>query len=327
MKKQLGRLGAVVALLGVFLVAGWAVPVSTARADGPNAFHFYFPQQIYQARNLSGESIVKGKLTYHGGPIMKTDTTYAIYWAPSGHPIDAGYQSLINRYFQDISGTKFYNILTQYYMTGGKHIANQSPFGGSWVDTTPYPHVGNGSDPLTDADIQASVLRAISANGWPLGLHAQYFVFTAQGIESCANSTSCTIGTSHPAYCAYHSFFKSGKKPVVYANMPYAGTWKTGFQYNCGTLTTSPNGNEDADLEISVASHEHFEAVSDPKPTYSSAAWYDSHGYEIGDKCAYYYGKVAVDGSNLSLHGHPYIIQLEWSNAAKSGVGNCVKKY
>lgn len=307
----------------VFSIAVAALVASggTARADGPDSgVHLFYTRGYYEKLAQSPEFNIKGKLLYHGGSIVKQSKTYAIYWAPSGYSIPADYETLLNRYFQDVGGTNLYKILTQYYQTGPTYIKNVSTFAGSWTDTTAYPHAGTPGDPLTDADIRASVTRAISANGWPTGLSAIYFVFTAPGIESCQDSTHCTPGTAHPSYCAYHGFFKSSNKVLLYANMPYAETWTT----QCRLFTVSPNNNLAADSEISITSHEHFEAVTDPKPTFSAAAWYDAKGYEISDKCAYNYGPVAGDGSNVALHSHPYIVQKEWSNSAKSNAGACV---
>src|SRR5690349_7249401 len=36
-------------------------------------------------------------LAYHGGPVMHTNTVYAIYWVPPGYSVSANYQTLINR--------------------------------------------------------------------------------------------------------------------------------------------------------------------------------------------------------------------------------------
>ena len=114
---------------------------------------------------------------------------------------------------------------------------------------------------------------------------------------------------------------------VLYANMPYAAS----FGQNCGLVSKSPNNNAAADTEISIVSHEHLEAVTDANPPPGgpeppTTAWTDSDGYEIADKCAYDYGSIKSDGSNMNLNGHPYIIQLEFSNLASSGKGACVKK-
>ena len=151
-----------------------------------------------------------------------------------------------------------------------------------------------------------------------------YFVFTAQGVESCLDSSACTPGTANPAYCAYHGYFTSSNTPYIYANMPYAATWGA----LCGTFSKSPNHDSPADTEISVTSHEHFEAVTDLNPPPlgpipGTTAWVDKTGFEIGDKCAYKYGGVSADGHNIKLNGHPYIMQLEWSNK----VTGCAKSF
>jgi hypothetical protein len=278
-------------------------------AQGPRtAIHIYHSTGWNQQHPRAPTA--GGNLLYFGGPVMHTVTAYTIFWEPSGHSIDSGYQSLLNRYFGDIGGSNMYSIVTQYYDNPGTvHLQNVSTLGGTWVDSTPYPHAGSSSDPLQDADIQASVTRAISANGWPTGTSNAFFVFTALGIESCSGSTSCTPGTPNPAYCAYHGTFPIAGNQVVYANMPYDETWTT----KCRGFTTSPNGNIAADSEISTASHEHFESATDPLVN----AWFDSTGYEIGDKCAYNYGTISPDGHNVTLNGHLYITQQEWSNAVK----------
>lgn len=284
-------------------------------AQGPTtAIHIYHTRDWHLQSSLAPSAT--SNLLYFGGPVMHTVTAFTIFWAPSGHPIDSGYQSLIDRYFNDIGGSNLYNIVTQYYDDPGTvHLQNISSLGGTWVDTTTYPHAGTSSDPLQDADIQSSVTRALSANNWSSGTSNVFFVFTAQGIESCSSNTSCTPGTPYPAYCAYHGTFPFAGNQVVYANMPYDETWTT----TCRGFTTSPNGNIAADSEISTASHEHFEAATDPLLN----AWFDSTGFEIGDKCAYTYGSISPDGHNVTLNGDLYIIQQEWSNA----VTGCASSY
>lgn len=323
MFKHWGKGIAFVGLLVAFLVTALVSSDGIAQAAGPAAHVHLFLTRSARL-GLSPTQVLKGPLLYHNGPIVQKSNTYAIFWEPSGHTTAQGYKDLITRYFNDIGGTPFYNTLTQYYQTSPtKFIQNKSTFKGSYVDTTTYPHTGSGIDPLTDADIQAAVVRALGANGWPTGLNNYYFVFTAPNIESCIDASDCTPGTSNPVYCAYHGNFKHAGKDVIYSNMPYGGSYGT----DCSGFALSPNANLDADIEISTLSHEHIEGVADPKVSTGPYAWYDAHGYEMADKCGYVYGTIAGDGSNVSLHGHPYIIQLEWSNAAKNHKGGCVKKY
>lgn len=324
---------------GLSVLAVFVAPVNPAGANAagfahPKHLHFFRTKDWYVQRHETGPGAGPGlgvtvpesrvaadlaaaagtaNMTYHGGSVMRTFTAYAIYWGPGTHTIPNTYQALVNRWFSDVGGSPLYNITTQYYEgSPPTYIQNFATFGGAWVDTVnPYPHAGTGADPLADSDIQGEVVRAITANRWPNGgSDVGFFVFTAKGIESCADSVDCTIGTPHPAYCAYHSVFFSGNL-IIYANMPYDGTWSSGFAHTCGDFTLSPNNDPDADMEISTTSHEQFESITDPL----GDAWFDGGGNEIGDKCAYMYGSVAGDGHNVTANRDPYIVQQEWSNA------------
>jgi hypothetical protein len=82
---------------------------------------------------------------------------------------------------------------------------------------------------------------------------------------------------------------------------------------NFGTLQ-SPNGNPDADTEVSRTSHEAMESITDPD---ISTGWYDSSGYENGDECAYVYG--ATQGTPCALYsqvigGRNYLTQEDFSD-------------
>jgi hypothetical protein len=270
-----------------------------------------------------------GQLTYHGGPVMqKASRTYAIFWEPrslqNGNPthVSATYNSLIKRYFQDVGGQGLYQNNTQYYQIKAgqtQHILNASSLAGTFVDTSAYPASGcvDAQTPgncLTDSQIQAEVRHALTAKGWTPGPSKMFFVFTSFGEGSCFDASSSQCAFFGPqGYCAYHGAFTSGGKNVIYANMPYTGTDLNA----CGT-STSPNNDFDADSTINVTSHEHMEAVTDPLLT----AWYDAAGFEIGDKCAWDFGSVSLDGgqANQEWNGHFYILQREWDNARRGCV-------
>jgi hypothetical protein len=278
-------------------------------------------------------------MVYHTGPIMPTVAAYTIFWIPPGRAVSAQYRSLLNRYFQDIGGSKFYAITSQYYQEPPRqYIQNVSTLAGTWVDTAPYPNGGlYPFDFVYQNDIRQEVQRAIAINGWPSGgYNVMFFVFTAMGVESCVdNGSVCTPGAAQyfnqpGGYCAYHSAYGTVNTPVIYANMPYDATWGA----SCASMTGYPN-DPDSDIEISTTSHEHFESVTDPV-FYQDAVgfhygWTDPDGGsgEIGDKCAYRYGAEQGDGANVILNGHRYIAQQEWSNAAFNGTAfsGCALSY
>jgi len=265
-------------------------------------------------------------LEYHNGPVMRaTSTSYAIFWLPptlqdsTATSVSATYISLISRYFGDIGGSSLYNVATQYSDSGGS-IANSSTLGGVWVDTSAYPasdcqDSSTPGDCMSDTQFQNEVAKAMQANGWNGGLNSLFYVFTSAGEGSCFDSSSSACAFTQ--YCAYHSYFQSSTgQNVIYANMPYTGTALNG----CG-VSDSPNNDINADSTINVLSHEQMEAVTDPLLN----AWYDGLGNEIGDKCAWTFGTINLDGNlaNAQWRNDFYLVQQEWSNTDS----NCVISY
>ena len=321
LKAPFRQVSVVLSLTALLLVIASAFPVIATAQPQPRT-HIFHTRQWHDQHAAAGKPGSANNMNYYGGKVMLSSTNYLIFWIPPNYTVSSTYQSLLERYFKDVGGSAFYGIMTQYYQedTARQYITNASSWGGSTTDETAYPEGrGTATNPLTDADIQAEVAKVAQAKGWTRDLTHMFFVFTAKGVESCIDATTCTPGTAHPAFCAYHGYFNLSGTNYIYANMPYDETWAT----SCRSFRKSPNNDFAADSEISVTSHEHFEAVTDlnPPPTTPNppvTAWTDSAGYEIGDKCAYNYGRQAKDGSNITLNGHPYIMQLEWSNA-KSG--------
>jgi hypothetical protein len=256
-------------------------------------------------------------LTYGGAKVQVKNTNYVILWEPpklqdgTASFVSPMYNSLISRYFTDVGGNGLYNNNTQYYqIINGtkKNIKNISTLGGVYLDTTAYPknHCNDpntGANCVNDQDMRDAVARARQANGWKATPKDMFFVFTVKNEGSCAVLDIGNLGCSFSNWCGYHYF--SGK--MMYANMPYANT----FAGNCTTRTSFPN-DPDADVTLSVASHEQMEAVTDG---YYPNGWNSPSG-EIGDLCAYNYGTVGLDGgkANEQWNGNFYILQQEWSN-------------
>jgi len=261
-----------------------------------------------------------GNLRYHGGPVQHGSTVYAIYWDPAGYSMSSDYTTVINRFFTDVAADsgKTSNVFyagTQYYDYSG-HEAYSVAFGGSYVDTNPFPASGCSDSVsqttvcLSDAQIQAEVKRVAQLRGWGYGPSKEFFMFTARNVGSCANSSDCAFSQ----YCAYHSWVGSGSAEYLYANMPYADTVTSACD-----AEPHPNGSA-ADATINVTSHEANETMTDP----NGNAWYDLSGYENGDKCAWYFGSsigsTPYGAYNQLIDGHPYELQLEYSNATQSCV-------
>jgi hypothetical protein len=305
----------------VFAAALAAALAAAAVAASGSGSAIGAPQPQSQFRGvvpstLAGPSQVSGgRLVYHGGPVMRTNTTYAIYWAPAGFGYQSGYESSLDRFLGNVAAdsgklSNVYAISTQYSDSSGP-IAYRSAFAGSFHDSSPYPAGGCDDSPyasvcLTDAQIQAELQAFTSANHLPVNGTTVYFLFTPLDVGSCFDSTS--TGCSYRQYCAYHG----NAGTLIYANMPYADQNKANGACD---IEPHPNGNQ-ADATINVTSHEHIEAVTDPYGT----GWYDAGGYEIADLCAWNFGSqlgsTQSGAYNQTIANGLYELQQEWSNSA-----------
>ena len=261
-----------------------------------------------------------GGLTYHGGSVMRTNTTHAIYWQGSpSNPFPANYENLINRYLGDVAadnGTRgnVYSTDIQYF----DQVANiqyKSTFGGALTDTTAYPTVGcvptslSYNHCITDDQLANELDSFLTAHpGLRRGLGHVYFVFLPPGVQTCNNAQTDCSGTT---YCAYHSgFFETNSSaPVtIYANQPYIADVN-------GCITGVTPNDANADPTIDATSHEHNESITDPL----GDAWYADSAPpgqgENGDLCNTSYGPLPPGQDfNQVIGGHHYFIQAEWSN-------------
>ncbi len=289
-----------------------------------------------EAKEGSGSpAAVKKPMAYHGGPIMSSNTNYALYWDPTGGPeYPAGYQSGINRYFEDLahdSGGEQNtdSVLAQYGDEAGEFASYNSHFGGALIDTDTYPANGcsAASICLTVEQLRAEITKYVEAHGLPIGLTHEYFLLTPPGVESCVEAAGhdCSAGTKHAGYCSFHSYIATAQGTIIYANTPYMeGT-------NCDYGEEHPNNNpSDATLGGGLV-HEHSESLTDPEFT----AWYYETGKEkeeIADRCRTFkeateYGEPlgrAPDGAkyNEVINGDLYYYQQMWSNAT----GECEQR-
>lgn len=280
-------------------------------------------------------------LVYGSGPVMRNPTNYLIFWQPAGGyapAFPAGYQAGIEKFFQNVGGTPFYNIVTQYNDSSGVPVPNATSLGApSWTDTntgapsgcdgTPTGAVGSTPHcPLTDGDIQNEVTVALAANPQWLrpGINVEYYVYTPTSVGECSGkgkdgndqcfdiNEGIAASGQDAAFCAYHSYFGTN---TIYSYMPFASDG------NCvGTPSTFPNGKV-LDIVLSPTSHEMVESNTDPLINGWKGAGGNSD--EIGDKCSYIYGYVAPDGTNFVLNGNRYQIQEEYSN----DIAACTKRY
>jgi hypothetical protein len=244
-----------------------------------------------------GASLVplgSGDLIDHGGPVLSEVHVYPIFWGPTSTTFSTSYQSSISSFFQAIecgSGTStptcggHADLAKQYFRSAPAAIK----FGRAFTDTSAPPK----SSPSTSSIVAeaAKVIKASGSSIDPLGL---YMVFTSNF-------------PARTGYCAWHSAgsYKATTKSVAtwfaVAYMPFVGTTAGCSAANLpGYIAkTSPA----VDSVINVTTHELFEAMTDSLLR-NQSAWYDSAGYENGDKCAWNFGST--------MNG--YRVQSEYDN-------------
>lgn len=329
--KILGAVCAAAVALVVFVPAADAIVVNTP--GGPVS---YLPLSEASAPSAglspTASTVPTGEppLLYHGGPVMHSQTAYAIFWAPSGFSFPSGYQTGIENFLEHVAAdsgksTNVYSVSAQ-YTDGAGHATYLDSYGGSFTDTTAYPtsgtcppysgfHGETYTACITDEKLEAEVLADITANsasGWPHGLGAEYYLVLPPHAGSCFDATHGACFDTEHGFCAYHSFTEANTS--IYANISYS----PGDPSGCG-VGEYPNGhaNGNVDDTLSSLSHEANESITDPLLN----AWFDEEGLENGDECRNSsddFGE-SLGGSagtlfNQAIDSAHYYLQQEWSN-------------
>jgi hypothetical protein len=221
-----------------------------------------------------------GPLIDHGGKILPTSHTYAIWWGSSSawsSDVQPGIASL----FEGFDKSAYLGI-AQRYMRGAS-IA--SVYEGSKVDPSAPPKK------VSARTLASEVAKEYGTSLDPDGI---YFVYTSN-FPKGGN------------FCAWHSLATVNGQSISVAYMPnttnVAGC-DPGNLYNV-------SGSEGLRSLANVTAHEFMESVTDTLPANGTYAWIDSSGSEIGDKCAWQFtGAVTLRNKTT------WQLQEEWSNAA-----------
>ncbi|MFI5282789.1 MAG: PKD domain-containing protein, partial [Candidatus Dormibacterales bacterium] len=274
---------------------------------------------------FNSASPIMGGVTVGGNPGHVTITP--VYWTPSGYSFTAGYKTVVNGYIANVAAaskqnTNVFSVSTQYYefIPGPKgginaHIGYVVQAGAEVDATDAFPAQGGLAGCtanagftacVTDSALQAELQSRLAALSLPIDDSHLYTVMFPSTVETCfgPGPASPTNQCSTNVYCAYHS--GAGPPYLLYTNEPYPDL------AHCSS-GQAPNGDAEADAQVSLISHEANEAITD-----SFGAWMDSAHYENGDECAYVYG-IPLGGSSGTFYnqvigaGH-YYTQDEFSN-------------
>ena len=239
-------------------------------------------------------------LIFHGGPVMGTQSTgplvvTPIFWNPAGHPMDPGYKSS-STYLGDVaprSGqhTNVFSTLTEYFGNNGQ-IRYKVRAGTPIDDTSALParrlHLAR-TDTHRDLRRRLRLQRLpgrCPGSGrdqqrhrgqQPAGqLSHIYVLFLPKHVESCFIRRLDTHRRPTPARSttsrARPTARTTARPPTGDACTRTCRSRSTmsPVGFTCGSdassfgVIESPNGNPDADTEISPTSHEIMEAITDP---------------------------------------------------------------
>jgi hypothetical protein len=221
-------------------------------------------------------------MTYHGGKIMTTANTAAIFWGTSWPTYSGDKITGIDLWYTGFNNSNYAKTSDEYTGSNGQ-VAPA---------TTHEGHVIDGSA-STSGNNTATILNEVCkviTNPDPSG-NGYYAVYT-------------DTPRGNAQYCAWHSYGSCNGIPVQFAYF-----FKLDGDPGCDPQDTSGLHSQGLAALANVSGHELSEARTDPA---NPGAWYDGSGQENGDKCAWTFGAPLVTFSD----GTQWKIQGEWSNSA-----------
>ena len=230
-------------------------------------------------------------MTYHGGKILPTVVTKAIFWGPSwanstfvGDKITG-----LDSWYTGASGSNYAKTVDEYTDQFGHQVSATSTHQGHVIDTSTATGGGSTSAILNE------VVKQVNAGNIVLNSNGDSYI-----------PVYVDVKRGNAGYCAWHSSGTIGGTIVQFA-----------FFFNldgdpgCDPGDTTTGHSQGLAALANVTAHELSEARSDPA---GPGAWYDSSGAENGDKCAWTFNVASVKFPN----GTSWKLQGEWSNAAYS---------
>jgi hypothetical protein len=221
-------------------------------------------------------------MVYHGGKIMTTAVTKAVFWGTSWGSYTGDKITGMDTYYSGFGGSNYAKTSDEYTGSNGQ-VGAATTHQGHLIDTSAATGGGNTSAILAEV---CKVITSPDASG-----EGYYPVYT-------------DLPRGNAGYCAWHSAGSCGGH-----NVQFAFFWKLDGDAGCDPQDTSGQHSQGLAAIANVSGHELSEARTDPG---SPGAWYDPSGNENGDKCAWSFGAPLVTFSN----GSQWKIQGEWSNKA-----------
>jgi hypothetical protein len=294
-RSKLSVLGIFVALVATSLTL-LAQKRSVLDTNPPvRGIHWARGQQPAQTRGGNPD------LTWHGGPIMETAQTAAIFWGSnwSNQNFVSDKITGLDSWYIGVGGSAYGATVDEFTGPQGTRVSDTIGYLGHYVDATPGPSRA----PKTSA-VLAEVCKVIPQS--QLASNGYYAVYI-------------DAPRAHAGYCAWHSAGSCGGVPIQFAFF-----FNLDGDAGCDPQSTITTQSQGLAALANVSGHELSEARNDPRLN----AWYDSSGAENADKCSWTFG-----GPYVSFGNTRWKIQGNWSNYAydnnlgypnRSGQNGCV---
>jgi hypothetical protein len=229
-------------------------------------------------------------MTYHGGKIMPTAITQAIFWGSSWGSYSGDKITGMDTWYTGFNGSNYAGTSDEYAGSNGQ-VGRATTHRGHVVDTSSSAAAAGGSTSATLTEVCNAVTNPDPAGN---GFYAVY-------IDAPRGNAN---------YCAYHSYGACHGVPVQFAFF-----FNLDGDAGCDPQDTSGLHSQGLAAIANVTGHELSEARTDPA---SPGGWYDKRGEENGDKCAWTFNVPLVNFTN----GTQWKVQGEWSNNAyNAGTG------
>ncbi len=267
-------------VLVVFSVSAWAQANSQERMGVQDPPMLGLHKAKGAPPNPAGNK--SPQMTWHGGDIMTTAVTKAIFWGTSwGSASFVGDKITgLDSWYSGASGSNYNTTSDEYTGTNGQ-VSPIISYTGNIVDVSAAPPRA----PRT-SEILGEVCKVV-ASPVSNGYYAVYVDTPRRGAN----------------YCAWHSYGTCGGVPVQFAFF-----FNLDGDAGCDPQDTSGLHSQGLAALANVTGHELSEARTDPR----NGGWYDSSGGENADKCAWTYGAPLLSFPN----GSQWKIQGNWSNHA-----------
>ncbi len=214
---------------------------------------------------------------------MPTSNTTAIFWGTTWPGYSGDKVTGLDSWYTGFSNSNYAGTSTEYSGSNGQ-VGKASQYLGHAVDGSAASGGGDSSAILAEV---AKVIKTPDTTG-----NGYYPVYT-------------DLPRGSANYCAWHSSGAINGVPVQFAFF-----WKLDGDPGCDPQDTTTGHSQGLAALANVTGHELSEAMTDPA---SPGAWYDSAGYENGDKCAWTFNVSSV---TFPSNTTSWKIQGEWSNKA-----------